>query len=55
MPFSALVLQAAAHLLFRSEKIYAVLAVVLIVWGGVMFYLWRLDQKINRWEKDGQK
>ncbi len=55
MSFSALVLQANDHLLFRSEKIYAVLAVVLIVWGGVMLYLWRLDRKINRWEKDGQE
>ena len=55
MPLSSLVLQAADHLLFRSEKIYAVLAVVLIVWGGVMLYLWRLDRKINRWEKDGKK
>ncbi|MCS7085202.1 MAG: hypothetical protein RMM53_02435 [Bacteroidia bacterium] len=49
-----LILQAANHLLFRSEKIYAVLAVVLIVWGGVMVYLWRLDRKISRWEKDEQ-
>jgi hypothetical protein len=51
----SIVSQAAGHLLFRSEKIYAVLAVVLIVWGGVMFYLWRLEKIINRREKNEKK
>jgi hypothetical protein len=36
----------------RSEgKIYVVLAVVLTIFAGIIFYLIRLDRKISRLEK----
>ena len=37
--------------LFRSEKIFTVLAVLLIIWMGVVFYLVFLNKKISRLEK----
>ncbi|HVG42872.1 MAG TPA: hypothetical protein VM888_14765 [Chitinophagaceae bacterium] len=38
---------------FRSEgKIYVVVAVILTIFAGIIFYLVRLDRKISRIEKD---
>jgi len=52
--FTGLVLQADAAstgLLFRSDKIYAVLGVMLIVWGAVLFSLIRIDLKLKKLEE----
>lgn len=39
--------------MMRSEgKIYVVLAVVLTIFAGLLFYLVRLDRKITRLEKE---
>jgi hypothetical protein len=38
-------------LLLQSEKIYAVLAVLLVIWGGILFLLIRLDLRIACLEK----
>lgn len=38
--------------LFASEKIYTVLTVVLLIWGGILLYLFRLDKRLNRLEKE---
>jgi uncharacterized membrane protein len=50
---TALFLQAPTqeHILFASEKIFAVLAVVLIVWVGVLVQLFRVEQKARRLEQ----
>lgn len=37
----------------RSEgKIYVVIAVILTILGGLIFYVWRLDRKITKLEND---
>ncbi len=35
----------------RSNQMYIVLVIVLIVWGGIVFYLVLLENKIKRLEK----
>ena len=38
---------------FRSNgKIYVVIAVILTIFAGIIFYLVRLDRKISKIEKD---
>lgn len=38
---------------FRSNgKIYVVVAVMLTIFAGIIFYLIRLDRKVSRLEKD---
>ncbi|MBL7979647.1 MAG: CcmD family protein [Bacteroidetes Order II. Incertae sedis bacterium] len=34
-----------------DDKIWVVLAVVLIIWIGILFYLFRTDQKISTLER----
>lgn len=46
-----LLLQATQGFLFESDKIFTVLTVVLIIFSGISFYLWSLDRKISRLEK----
>ena len=36
---------------YSSGKIYVVIAVLLIILGGVALYLFRLDRKISKLEK----
>ena len=37
----------------RSDgKIYVVVAVILTILGGLIFYVWRLDRKITKLEND---
>lgn len=36
----------------QSGKIYVVIAVILTILAGLIFYLVRLDRKINRLEKE---
>ena len=38
-------------LMLAQDKIYVVLAVVLIIWLGIAFYLYRTDRKISRLER----
>ena len=33
-------------------KIYVVIAVILTILGGLIFYVWRLDRKITKMEKE---
>lgn len=37
-------------ILFQSDKIFSVLAVVLVVFGGVLFLLIRQERKLNKLE-----
>lgn len=39
-------------LLFRSEKIYAVLTVALIIWVGVLALLFSQNRRISRLEQN---
>jgi hypothetical protein len=38
-------------LLFRSDKIWTVLIVVLLIWGGILALLLRQERKIARLER----
>ena len=38
----------------QSGKIYVVIAVILTILAGLIFYLIRLDRKITRLEKDNE-
>jgi len=40
------------HLLFRSERIYAVLTVVLIIWLGILLHLLWLNRRVNKLEEE---
>lgn len=54
----SLMLQSDPGVLFRSDKIFTVLTVVLIIFSGISLYLWNLDRRITRLErkeKDSQK
>lgn len=42
----------ASHPLFRSERIYAVLTIVLIIWGGILLHLLWLNRRVNKLEED---
>ncbi len=37
--------------LLKEDKLYAVLAVVLIIWLGIVFFLLRTDRRIDRLER----
>ncbi len=41
-------------LLLKEDKLYTVLAVVLIIWFGIMLFIFRTDQKLNRLEKQSR-
>jgi hypothetical protein len=47
----SLLLQSDAGLLFRSDKIFTVLTVVLIIFSGMILFLWNLDRRISRMER----
>ena len=38
----------------KEGKIYVVVAVILTIFAGIIFYLVRLDRKITRFEKEEQ-
>lgn len=49
---SLLVLLAAdTRLLFRDGKLYAVAAIVLIIWAGIVLLLLRQEKRLKRLEK----
>lgn len=41
--------------LYQSGKIYVVVAVLLIIFAGIILFLIRLDRRINQLEKDNHK
>lgn len=49
--FLTLLLQADAGMLFRSDKIFTVLTVVLIIFLGIILFLGNLDRRLSRMEK----
>jgi len=43
--------QETQHLLFKSDKAYTLLIVMLIIWLGVLGLLFRLDRRLSKIEK----
>lgn len=41
--------------LLKEDKLYAVLAVVLIIWLGIAFFIIRTDRRIDRLEREVDK
>lgn len=39
-------------IMLQQEKLYVVLAVVLIIWLGLLFFLFRTDRRIARLERE---
>lgn len=39
---------------FSANQMYIVLGIVLLVWGGIVLYLFRLDARIRRLEKSSE-
>jgi CcmD family protein len=35
---------------FQQNQMYVVLTVVLLIWAGILFYLWRIDRKVQKLE-----
>ena len=44
-----------SHILFMSDRIYTVLGVVLILWLGVLWQLFRMGKRLSRVERDQEK
>ena len=41
-----------ADMMRSNGKIFVVIAVILTILGGLIFYVWRLDRKITKLEND---
>ncbi len=39
----------------QQNQMYIVLIVVLLIWTGIVSYLWRIDRKVNSMEKHMKK
>jgi len=35
---------------FQQNQMYVVLIVVLMIWAGILAYLWRIDRKVEKIE-----
>jgi CcmD family protein len=40
---------------FQQNQMYVVLTVVMLIWAGIVFYLWRMDKKIDQLEQKIKK
>ncbi len=47
----ALAQQALDEVMLSNDKLFVVLAVVLIIWAGFIVYVYALDRKLNQLEK----
>ncbi len=54
MSLSALAQSPMDDLFYSSGKIYVVIAVLLIIFSGIVLYLIRLDRKISKLEKENE-
>ncbi len=43
------------NILYQDNKIYVVVIVLLMIFIAIIFYLWRIDNKISKLEKRNQK
>lgn len=39
------------NIMLANDKIFVVLVVVLIIWSGIMFMIWRNDKRISELER----
>jgi len=39
----------------QQNQMYVVLTVVLIIWAGILVYLWRIDRKVEKIENQTKK
>ena len=39
------------QVMLSNDKLFVVLAVVLIIWAGVMFFIWRTDRRLGTLER----
>ncbi len=39
----------------QQNQMYVVLVVVLLIWAGIVSYLWRIDRKVQSLEKQMKK
>lgn len=46
--------QSKENIMYSSGRIYVVIAVLLIILFGLIFYLIRLEKKLNKAEKENQ-
>jgi CcmD family protein len=40
---------------FQQNQMYVVLTVVLMIWAGILVYLWRIDRKVHKIENQMKK
>ena len=40
---------------FQQNQMYVVLTVVLMIWAGILAYLWRIDRKVDKIENQMKK
>ncbi len=40
---------------FQQNQMYVVLTVVLMIWAGILVYLWRIDRKVDKIENQMKK
>jgi len=39
----------------QQNQMYVVLTVVLLIWAGILVYLWRIDRKVGKIENQMKK
>ncbi|HEY6950895.1 MAG TPA: CcmD family protein [Bacteroidota bacterium] len=40
---------------FQQNQMYVVLTVVLMIWAGILVYLWRIERKVEKIENQMKK
>ena len=40
---------------FSSNQLFIVMTIVLLIWAGIVFYLFRLDRKVKELEQSMKK
>lgn len=40
---------------FQQNQMYVVLTVVLMIWAGIIVYLWRIERKVEKLENQMKK
>ena len=53
--FSFLAFQSAEEFMLSNDKLFVVLAVVLIIWAGLITYIIATDRRISRLESSSDK
>lgn len=40
---------------FSSNQLFVVMTIILLIWAGIVFYLFRLDRKVKELEQSMKK